>query len=351
MFKGLVLNVGLKYVYMKEGKYKMKARMKRKVALDIGYGYVKGAVEVDGKVTTVMFPSVVKDQPLKSFNMALNGGYSLDYAVRVNDFKMFVGDLAFSQSAERKFEKQGNFDAKYIQTVVGTCLHLLVPSDCDVELILGLPLVSFSSEQAVNNIKNCVENQVLEVEIGKKTKKFILSKVKVTAQGIGAYFGLVLSDGNLYDQSIAILDLGYRTFDVTVIQSGVINEGLTKSFEEAGMNQLYEVITESLNSEGLQRKFKPSQIETYIRKDDKLPVAIKGKSTYREYAMPFMKNYVSNTISELRRYWADELNSIDKIYAVGGGGEELYDLFKGELEIIDLIKNSQYANCYGYLKQ
>lgn len=322
----------------------------QRIAMDIGYGYTK-ATTISPKtkeLKTIMFPSVVKEQPQKSINEAFAGGYVMDYALEVNNKKMYIGELALNQSAERKFEKQGYFDCQFIETVASTCLFEL-SEETDVEIIVGLPLTSFTNQKAVDMVKNCLDNKQFVVK-NDKTKTFKVTSVKVTAQGVGAWLKEVMANKDLYEMRVAVLDLGYRTFDVTVVEMSVISESLTTSFEESGMNQLYEEITMAINNEGLGRRYKPSQLEKMVRSNIDLPREINGNKTYREYAEPFKKRYVSNLVSDLRRLWGEEIESVDALFVTGGGGEDLIDLFKQELENAQLQKDSQFANCLGYLK-
>jgi|LGOV01.1.fsa_nt_gb hypothetical protein len=316
---------------------------KKIISIDVGFGYTKGCSNFSKE--EVVFPTAYKAKTT-SYQSAL-GGYTKDYDITINDKKYFVGDLALIQNAKRHFQDQDKIDQEKIDIMIGTVLHQigfgLKEEQKEIEIRLGVPLYLFQYPKMLIEMENKIKESEFKIVGDRIESNFKIKKATIHPQSIGAYADLISKKEITNTEKVVIIDVGYRTIDYVVIESGNIIEEMTGTFPESGTNYIYEDISNFIESK-TSKKLSVEKIETYIEENKKY----KGVSL-RDIEKKVVTKHLNQIVSELNRKWGDNKNDIEKLILVGGGAKLMQDEFSKHFENVLKVKETQMRNAQGYL--
>ena len=327
------------------------------LSVDVGFGYEKAIY--NSPKNRIQFPSIVKK--VAAFENSIIGG-SEDYQVSIKEEKdseityAYVGVAGLTHRGTRRWEDKGALDIESIKLLVCTAAVLLDAAS-DSNLCVGLPLSYYNDLEIREKLRNAFRSMKAFVKVGKKEKEVCFSDIKVYAQGAGAYFSSLfnidgtIKDEKLLSESIAIIDIGFRTFDYLYVVMGenghVSLSELCGSLEEYGMNRALQITAKNINTK-YSASVSANEVEkaifwnSYSGKLKNPDVAI---APYFEAAK---KELVQEIVSELGRKWQDSVKDLAAIIVTGGGGVELFELIKEQFPKAVLQNDANFANAVGY---
>lgn len=337
-----------------------------RIAVDIGFGFVKAMNEKGEKVS---FPSVLAKRSDSALRGIIGGAiddYSITYwedgvnGAKENEKKMYIGEAAMTNGGERKWDDKGKFNIEDLKVFISVAVGLINPANEPIELCVGLPMsyyidVKDSLREALKSLKAFVSIYGL-----KPAREIATKNLFIFPQGAGAYYAAIYSiDGQIKDyelagSSVGVIDIGYRTVDYLVMGKGrkglTMLDGLFGSLEDEGMNIAFQDIQRSLVDSG---KIKE---EVGIIEIEKALLWFGGKLEYKtgeiditEYEEMAYIERAEQIASKIKIKWGTEGNVIRKIFITGGGGEALCAVLKNKFDQAVLQDNPSHANCEGYL--
>ncbi len=326
-----------------------------RIAVDIGFGFIKG---VNEKGEKVCFPSVVGR---KKHNV-LSGlvGVQDDYLVTISNGKVensyFVGDVAITNKFERNWNNDKTFDLDLLKVFCGTCINLLNGEEKNIDLAVGLPISIFHSQKQA--LKDMLSGLKLTVKVNDgEYETFTIKSVYVFVQGAGAYYATIFDTNgevvnyDLANSSCAIIDIGYRTVDYLVLEKGKkginVLDNLTGSLEDEGMNVAIQSIAQAL--------FDTCGVVDLIEIEKAL-LWSNGKLEWgqntidlRQYQADAYMALAEKIKNKINIQWNKTAVTIPIIYLTGGGAIELEKYMHRYFKQLKLQDNGQYANAIGYL--
>ncbi len=328
-----------------------------KIAIDLGYGYVKGMNEEKEKI---IFPSIVgtaHDRALKDlFGTGVKNRLE-NLWVRIKtgnlDNSFFVGNLA-GDSISKSFI----FDSNKIWhpnniVLLGTAAALLAPEGEDVLLVTGLPLEHFRMQR--KEFSNFLKEYKAEIGFPGDmdlTRQISFASSAIFPQAAGALYeavrenpGLKLNTGT----KIAVIDIGFKTSDFITVRIGTPLETMEQfsGTIEAGMFHLHRLFTNQfLQETGFQAD--PFRVSEYIRNDGVLYFDGK-KYDFSDTLRTARKELVNVIYDSVIASWKDNYREFRAIFLAGGGASELENGFKDAFPILESVSDPQFANCKGFL--
>jgi len=333
-----------------------------KLAVDLGYGYVKGINEFGEKI---LFPSVVgpaRDLRMKSL---LEGMDEAKYMVTVEvgggaSGEFFIGDLAVEECPTASFAFDENkVDHPHTGVLLAAAASLLAGragEDAGLQLATGLPLQHFFAQrdqflEYLNSFKAEIAFHNCRTPFAGKVA---FEKVTLFPQGAGAILEAGLQDGDLLQMGsyIGLVDFGFKTTDYVVYEvsekfkpkasmSGTINVGMA-DFRKA-------VETAFADMTGCARSALGAfDIENIIRY---------GRTYYsgREYDLGDViesarASVAGAVLDRLKEAWGHRANFLRVLYLAGGGAEEFAPYFKRFHGDIRMLNDPQFGNARGFLR-
>lgn len=192
--------------------------MTKNAAVDLGYGWTKALAS--GR--TWAQPSVLGDsRPL--FDESIR-----EDDVRYND--LFVGSLALRHSEVRYFSTKETKAATWTtEVLLRAALSVVAPDDV-VNLVTGLPVdYYFSQKAAFEKLLTEFRPDTATVTLGREAPRRVcpvVNRFKLVPQPLGAAMDFLLDDqGGLARREeargrILVIDLGYYTLDLLVLEDG-----------------------------------------------------------------------------------------------------------------------------------
>jgi plasmid segregation protein ParM len=326
------------------------------IGIDIGYGYTK-AVGDNGK--KVMFPSLVSrgydrrladiwggsKDPLDLLHIKIVDG--TDYG------EYFVGKLAEKQTSAAFVLADNKLNMDDTRVLLATGLALVSADDTPVSIVTGLPLEQYVHQRtqfsqmlkgykAVLTFINDGTSRVVEV-----------SDAIIFPQAAGAIYSVIMDDPDKYlleNSYVGLIDIGYKTtdfvafsvndtFSLEVELSGTIDIGMSKVLE--AVDKLYTQKTggsklDTVDLLNLSRKGRIFYMNDYLDITDDL-TAVRAE----------IAKAVQNRV---RGVWGDKLNLFNTIFISGGGGIDLYPMFRTFHPRVALMNDAQMANANGFLR-
>lgn len=344
--------------------YHEKGDLMEKVAVDLGYGFVK-AISSSGK--RALFPSLVGkgyDRGITDLFGQMNSDLS-NIQVIYQEENYFVGELAKeSRSASRIFERE-RFSHVYTHVLLNVAIQAVTDKTVsDIQLATGLPL-DFYHAQAKEFQQSITGFQPeIEWKTGPLTdvnRKINIEQALVFPQGASAIFSALINhEGNFAyphlmkeGSIIALIDIGFRTTDFVVVEmqpggsfspiarlSGTADEGVVNLHRD--IRQAYKLETggADLNEFFISRILRDEQLSYKGNRIDFRDVVEKSK-----------KSIAANITDRLKGVWAEESDLYEGIFLAGGGGSLFEPYLQPSFDHrLMTINESQFANAIGYLR-
>ncbi len=329
-----------------------------RVAIDIGYGFVKAMNE---KGVTTRFPSVVAiDRSTKMRNILKF--QDEDYTVRIWDtadtaqYKSYlVGDAAMVGGSGIRTWEDKAVENTNLQTLIATAAALLC-GDEEIDLAVGLPLTYYRAQK--DEVTELLRQMNVQVAIGEQQAKQVkIRSVYVFPQGAGAYYAACLTiDGevrnpHLVNSPVGLIDIGYRTTDILVMAKGkkglMPREDLSGGID-LGMKHAYHMIQDDVE-ELVNKTVDFFAIEKAILWD-KGKFLHKGlEISLKEYEFAAYEELAQQISAKVKMRWGDELDGLSAVIVAGGGGESLEPYLKLAFPSLIKIENAAFANVEGFL--
>ncbi len=327
-----------------------------KVAVDLGYGYVK-ALSEDGR--SVVFPSVVGSGMDRSLAAATLGGGRGEYHVVLheegNRREFFVGDLALSESADktRAFEEDKIFHPATV-TLLLAALSLVGPGG-DVHLATGLPVAHYLGQR--DRLRDFLSGLEADVEIvGRRRAKVAVQRVTLLPQAIGAFYSSILdsrgrvADGSLLRSGlVGIVDIGYKTVDYAVVDvsAGELRPDLCGSLD-FGTSAAYHMLHREVERRA-KRLVEGLSVELHCREGGRMHV-MGREYNLESMVAPYFEKLARGIADRLQLAWRSAYVEMAKVLIVGGGALDVkahVDEFHPAAEV---VSEPQMANVRGYLR-
>lgn len=308
-----------------------------KLGIDIGFGHVKYAFFEDQELKLSKFPSVVAqagDDVEKSENANVSAFEGNLY---------YVGDLALKQHKNNIKEIITYSDLEKFAPLF--LAQILKNENFDIneidEIICGLAPVH---KNQISNFKKRLEN----FKIANMDFKF---NVKITPQGVGAVKALKYffkQQNKPEDNDYIVIDIGFNTMEVIFcydkeIQLDKINE--KNSFENRGVILIARSMQNYIKNNFNRDITLKESLAIILNKSYKLRGEIHN---LEEIINEFRNNYTKELMMFLELNYSNELDKLDLIAFVGGGG---YFINEAYATNVKTFKHSEYFNAIGNLVQ
>lgn len=319
---------------------------------DLGFLYVKSIING----TPVKIKSVVgegKNLQFRDMNMDTDED---DYSCKLNNKEYFVSDLAIKQSDSVMHSlKPDRFDSASAQVLLSTVLGIgYKGKSTATRFVTGLPVSHYSAyKKDLYNLMMSQEHEYDICERGKDKYSGIISPVDtlIIPQPFGAAMDLLLDDNGrirdkkLASKTIAIIDIGFGTTDVYVMESLSTIEKMTFSSNTA-INHSYSLIADKL-----QDKF---SVLYPLYKIEGVVQSGKLKKYGKVYSMDktsksAFKSSAQQLVAEIYNKWRN-IQDIDEVFVTGGGGARMYEFMEEEFPNIQLVDNCQWSVANGCRK-
>lgn len=327
------------------------------IGLDLGYGYVKG---VNDKGKRILFPSIVSI----GFDRLLSGIFNSNENIVDNMYvkiaddggekSYYIGELAkregFSDAFTLNIDKHNQEETK---ALLAAATALLMSEDNNIiNIATGLPLEQYQTykkqfQEEIEGYKAIVSFPEYNL-----TRIVKFDKVIIFPQAAGAVYHALMDNINKYmikNSYIVLVDIGFKTTDYVTFLidnrlrflpdfSGTIDTGISKIFTALG--KLYTQKTgANANTESLMEILKDNSI--YFR----------GQYISFEKELHILKNELARLVKKgILDKLKDEYEKISTMFIAGGGGKDLYPFFKDAHANVELVKDAQFANAFGFLK-
>ena len=325
--------------------------MERCIGLDLGYGFVK---VFDGR-DTHSFPSVVGEG---GSGAPMSLGFrkpkvTEDLRVTVGGKSYFLGDLAIRHSriAHRGLSAtrtEGN-DIKIL--FLGALSLFCTDPMNSFYVVTGLPPGRMHMAHELVNLMRGDHQIVREIGGDRFDCNVRLDNIEVVPQPVGTFWSQVLdeqsrieSDSPLMQGRVGIIDIGFRTSDLSTIIDGDYAPAFTRTVP-IGISVGYDGIAEALATQyGL-------ECETHTLDD----AVINGQINVsgREVDITGLRDQVFGEVAtkllvEIRSLW--QVAGYDHVLLTGGGGQVLEKYLKEHIPQLRLVDEPVSANARGYYR-
>ena len=331
-----------------------------KIAIDLGYGYVKGINE-NGK--TVLIRTAIGTGGNRQLTTVFGGSEKSREHIVISqnetERQYFIGNLARKEARDcsSPFEKN-KIDNPSTKVLLAAAFAVLMEdNNGPVHLITGPPLLDAVDQ--MDSYKNVLTDyhSVLRFVGEEKNYDIKFDRVSVFPQGAAVAYHLLRKQPELamLGKTFVIIDLGYKTTEIymfEIVRGNKIMPISTFSILfELGMNLMEKVVDEAFFQK-TSSKLIPSTVDLVLNEN---PVLIhQGK----EVNLSDVKNaakeeLVRKIISGITQVLGEQIGFIDKIIFAGGVMQDQYivNLIKTSLKSNFLIvEDSQFANARGMLE-
>jgi len=326
-------------------------RMPKLIGLDLGFGFTKCT---DGQ-RSIIFQSHMRGGIADGRNEREPAEGI--HAIQVDEKDYTVGDDAGGSSLFEDFARRPDrlFKA-YGRHLVLTALAPFSNYETPMYAVVGLPVAYFRQweTQLQEELTGYHKIGIYQADHTCTRKNIYLSKIHVVPHPLGTFTNLIMDcDGRFRSsdytrQKVALVDIGFRTTDVIVMDAGrLCNRGCRTI--EMGMANGFESIARRLRHEtdlipDLNRLYKAIR-RGFIRIED------------QEYNL---KNLRAETYQWLATALADRINDtlkddwdLECVVLTGGGatdiGEDLAPRLDGNIVMIEHAEDMRLSNAEGQL--
>ena len=322
------------------------------IGLDVGFGFTKGT---NGK-DTVLFKSVLGDAADIQYREPLLGSHGPEthLHLELNGQEYFVGDLAERQSATRSFtldhDKLVTGGAKPLGL---TALALRNDGSTPIRLVAGLPINQYRrhKKHITEAFQGRHEVTLIDALGERRVASLNVQQVRVIPQPYGSLYelGLDHSGRKLAEEKVGIIDVGFRTTDLTIADRMRYSERGSRT-TDAGISQAFASVAAKLQEKS------GVSIELYRLFDAvmKGSIRIRGKGyDLRTLTEKIFAELAAAIALDVDRLWAEDWD-IDAIVLTGGGGAilgpHLKPLLNGDVISPDNGGDPRLTNVKGYRK-
>jgi plasmid segregation protein ParM len=320
-------------------------------AVDIGFKNVKGII--NGK--KVFMKSVVGDSRTLKFEDLNIGKKDTDHLKsKVGSKEYFVSDLAIEQSDTVYYSlNDDRFNSESTDVLVKTAFALGFGNEStQTSVVSGLPASHYKTYK--DDIKDLFLKTHKYAVMNDKTLLKGSTKItqgKFIPQPFGAILDRVLDDsGQIADkqlakQTVAVIDIGFGTSDIYVVNELQTVDRLTFSTKTA-INHSHHFISNKIE-ENFDILLPIYAIEKIFQTGE-----FRNKGKVFDMSQFIQKAYYNTSaqlLAEVTNKWKT-IHEIDRILLAGGGGIALSKHILPHFENIELLDDAQWAVVNGYYK-
>ncbi len=332
-----------------------------RVAVDVGFGYVKAVADHGGHFTC---PAVIAPDDGDTALDQVWGGGPRRERVTVQEGaeaaqRWLVGSSALnSPGATRPWASDATERVGY-DVLVATALAALTPPGAGtvaVDLVLGLPLGLFGSQK--DALAARFTDRTWHVQRGSDPAVDVsIASVMVLAQAAGVYYAAALTgDGRVRDpgllrRTVGIVDVGFRTVDYFVMAWD--DEGLhpipaLSGSIDTGMVEVLEAVRRrAVQATG--QMVDAFQVEAAIRQAGGRLYAPGQTVDLRPWMAEAGEAVGRRVADQIRLLWGRHLLTMATILLAGGGAATLYPTLQHLHPEALLVDDPALANARGFL--
>lgn len=305
------------------------------VAVDCGHGYTKALSQAGGRI---IFPSLICPPPSR----VDLGDFGQSAMVTIDGQPFLVGEPA-RRHATPLWSREKAADPETLRLILVAAAKLGVAGP--FQLATGLPLSWFGAQR--HAFRDALLGYAATVTLPERPpQRLWIDSVKVLPQAaagaIAALTGPVTRPETWLD-----LDVGYRTTDYLMV-TRYPNRPMEIATELAGSLELgmhavtQELVRQCESAYGL--SFDESELES----TDQL--TIRGdRVALAPLRTQYQARLATRVHDELRLRLGDQLDRLDGLLVLGGGGQALYPSLQRLFPQCLLGSDAQWANAQGYL--
>ena len=320
------------------------------VAVDAGYGYVKGVGEGG---TAVAFPSIaVGERGTGELARALGGPAGPGHRLQVLQGDgpaqtWLVGEAALAAGGERSWEAQASERADYPPLVL-TALGLLHADR--VRLALGLPLGLYLQPRERTSLRARLGGLEAWVSVdGADAAHLRVAEARIFPQAAGAYFSAALHERGLAAKPCGVVDVGFRTTDYLYLLptsrgTAQPEERLSGSLD-LGVGSAYRDVARQIAAES--GVLVPAA--AVERAAGTGQMTVRGRAVDLGARLADAQRAVAEGIAaHVRRAWGPDLDLVGALLISGGGGQALYPHLAELSPLARLAPDPLFANARGF---
>lgn len=322
------------------------------IGLDVGFGFTKGT---NGK-ETVLFKSVLGEAADIQYREQPMGTQAPEshLHLELDGQEYFIGDLAERESATRSFtldhDKLITSGAKQLGL---TALAMMNDGSVPIRLVAGLPINQYRrhKERLIETFQGRHVVALIDPMGKRREANLNIQEARVIPQPYGTLYelGLDSSTRKLPESKIGIIDIGFRTTDLTIADRMRYSQRGSRT-TDAGISQAFASIAAKLQEKA------GISIELYrlFEAVTKGSIRIRGKNyDLRALTDKIFADLAANIAVDVDRLWVDDWD-IDAIVLTGGGGAilapHLAPLLAGDIIAPESGKDARLTNVKGYRK-
>lgn len=312
------------------------------LAVDVGYSQVKA---VDGQDNKILFPSFV--DRASSRGIELGGGF--------DETQMTCGGICKGKSylvggkssVSLSLAKDFHGSPEWYVLMCNTLYEILRRQKGEAKelkldyLGIGVPL----DERTPEKIQEMEKFTTFEFSVAEVDYKATVNKVVVFPQGMA----MLQTVGFDPDEEIGLIDIGYNTLDIMILDSGSLVNGSNRSLP-LGINIVLKRIIDSFAkktkgaklSDRHAQKILRTKKKSYGRETISMANEVKEETEY----------YWDRLTKEIKPFWGD-IKLLDRVVVGGGGAILLGDVFKDKLSAeinVEIMDDPVFGNVTGYMK-
>ena len=314
----------------------------RTIAFDIGYSSIK--TDNHKNIPSIVGPA----RDLSNVPMLGQVSPEENLQIEVHGEQYFVGALAARHSSNPVFSlKKDRYDSEQGMVLMETTIALLANNNEEIRVITGLP-VDYQKTQRSNLEQRLRETHAV-VFNGQLQRTFV-REVKVIPQPMGIFFHHYLdeslnpTDPRWKRQRVGIVDIGYGTTDIAVVDGGQYIDEYSRSSNLA-MSRLTRLVSNAVYRD-INHRWETHEIDEAIRNGF---VRLRGRNISIIEQIAECRRNLSDQLSHwLETEWPD-YDKMDMILLGGGGGSALYHHLSKSFHV-KLVEDPQQAVVKGYKK-
>jgi plasmid segregation protein ParM len=331
-----------------------------KMAVDAGQGGIKviGPDGVKFKYSS-KYAKYVKPKYITELH---TGEYLRNMVMEFMDDTYFVGDSAVIHGTPIQTVTKNRMVSTEGKLHIMAALGLAMPEGRnEADLIVGLPVDEYNElkDEYLKIVSG--QHEINMLDLAGSPRKYVnvkINRAKVLPQPMGAAYSILLNpDGSLTDIKltqgmIGIIDLGFRTLDLCLLNQVQFVSNFSKSNPKLGCYSLFSALAEIMRQKSILDK-EPEYYETVFNQDS---IMIGGAAVpIGEYKKEAFERVLLAILSDIQTTWSN-IREMSKIIITGGGAyifgesikKSLAATYKIQEDVFVIPSGSEFSNVEGY---
>ncbi len=320
-----------------------------RIAVDVGYGFSKGASETGRKISLPSTLSPVRTS--RGLSEAFGDGkqrdgHDLVLTMDEVETRYTVGSVA----GQRSWSSDASERAGYGPLVLTAAY--MVGAEGTIDIAVGLPLSTWLQKDQRKALRSGLSDLRASVALdGKRAREIHLHEARVFPQGAGAFALAVAQDPSLAQKPTGLIDIGYRTTDYLAmrrVQGTVAPDEAACGSIDLGAGRIFANVRRALSDQTGVMVPEGAIEDALANYGGRL--FLRGKEHDVTALVEAEAKLLAQGIEEqLRRLWTDRLDLMGAVLIAGGGGEMVHRHLRHIHPSTRLMRDPIYANAAGYL--